>query len=50
MNLKKLYVFKEENEANEVNSEKWKKYLDLIDKAMANYEECVSSNCSCFKK
>ena len=42
---------KEENEKNEVIvSEKWKKYIDKIDKAMKEYETCESLNCSCYKR
>jgi hypothetical protein len=31
-------------------NKKWKKYLKLIEKAMADYEECQSTNCSCYNR
>lgn len=48
--------FKEENEPvadenkDKNTNNKWKKYLDLIEKALADYNECESQNCSCYKK
>jgi len=50
------YLFEEENtpaveENKETNTNnKWKKYLDLIEKAVSDYKECESQNCSCYKK
>ena len=41
----KLKYTKEENA-----SEKWGKYLKLIEKAVNEYEECSSTNCSCYSK
>lgn len=32
-----------------MKSERWQKYINLIEKAMSSYEECESSNCSCYK-
>jgi hypothetical protein len=43
---KKVVEVEEEVKVNK----KWKKYLKLIDKAMASYEECQSTNCSCYNR
>jgi len=41
---------KEKNEEeNSKIDKKWKKYRDLVEKALKNYKECESSNCSCYQ-
>jgi hypothetical protein len=49
------FLFKEANmpvkESSSANDgKKWKKYLDLIEKALKDHKECESSNCSCYKR
>ena len=33
-----------------MKSTKWDKYLKLVEEALKNYQECESSNCSCYKR
>lgn len=44
--------YNKENNEKEVDvskdNKKWKKYLNLIEKALEKYEECPFSNCSCY--
>lgn len=48
--LKLIIQFKKKEKNESERPVKWKKYYDLIDKALANYKECESENCSCYKK
>ena len=41
---------KQEDEQEIKNKKKWKKYLDQIEQALKEYEECQSTNCSCYKR
>ena len=50
----KLKYTKEENQEQEIAPavvpNKWQKYIDKINKALAEYKECKSTNCSCYKR
>lgn len=49
--MKQLNLEYFKTEVNEdSNPNKWKKYLDKIEKALAEYKECESTNCSCYKE
>ncbi len=40
----------EKKSGQKEGKKKWKKYLKLIEKAMAEYEECPFTNCSCYER
>ena len=51
--LFKILILKENNEKEvdvSKDNKKWKKYLNLIEKALEKYEECPFSNCSCYNR
>jgi hypothetical protein len=56
LNCNPFSFLKEENEPvaeekkEKTANNRWKKYLNLIEKALADYKECESQNCSCYKK
>ena len=41
---------KQQQDDQEVKNKKWKKYLDRIEQALNEYEDCQSTNCSCYKR